>query len=127
MLVGIALVLGATLPLSCNDNSGCGDGLKEPQEECDGIEVGGATCTSLGYYEGSLSCKTDCTFDLTECAAAGRCGDGIINKSKEQCDQDNLGKATCESLGLAFGSLTCTEGCRLDASACCGDGRVGGE
>jgi hypothetical protein len=42
------------------------------------------------------------------------CGDGVIDDASEQCDGSDLGGATCESLGLGSGSLTCSkQGCRI--------------
>jgi hypothetical protein len=38
------------------------------------------------------------------------CGDGQI-QAPEECDGDNLGGATCESIGLGPGELACTSGC----------------
>ena len=40
--------------------SECGNGVLEPGESCDGAELGGATCQSRGYDEGTLTCSTDC-------------------------------------------------------------------
>src|SRR5512140_3752981 len=34
--------------------SGCGDGRLDPSEECEGADLGGATCATLGYYRGTL-------------------------------------------------------------------------
>jgi len=45
------------------------------------------------------------------------CGDGIIDPD-EECDSDNLGGATCESLTGATGVLLCSIACLYDLSAC---------
>jgi hypothetical protein len=34
----------------------CGNGVIDSEEDCDGTEFGGESCTSLGYDSGSLSC-----------------------------------------------------------------------
>lgn len=51
------------------------------------------------------------------------CGNGIL-EAGEECDGSVLGGATCESLGLGGGSLSCSDACRLDVSDCslCGNG-----
>jgi hypothetical protein len=60
----------------------------------------------------------------------GSCGDGAISAG-EQCDGAALGGATCGTLGLSGGPLSCTLDCRYDLSQChstCGNGvREGGE
>lgn len=49
----------------------CGNGIIESGEKCDGTSLGGATCESvLGPgYTGTLSCKSDCTFETSGCEA----------------------------------------------------------
>lgn len=44
-------------PATCNNN----DNL-DPGEQCDGDKLGGASCATLGYLAGSLSCSDRCTF-----------------------------------------------------------------
>jgi alpha-tubulin suppressor-like RCC1 family protein len=56
------------------------------------------------------------------------CGDGTIDVG-EQCDTANLGGFTCERVGYHQGTLTCTDTCQFEASACggsCGDGYING-
>jgi hypothetical protein len=55
---------------------------------------------------------------ITGPAGVPGCGDGVINLVGEQCDGSDLGTTTCESLGYGSGSLSCTAGCRIDASGC---------
>ena len=45
----------------------CGDGIIEGAEECEGLDLNGATCASIGYLEGDLSCHSSCDFETTEC------------------------------------------------------------
>lgn len=47
---------------------GCGDALIQSGEECDGANIGGATCESVGFDEGVLSCSSVCTFITSSCA-----------------------------------------------------------
>ncbi|HKY41280.1 MAG TPA: hypothetical protein VJN18_35350 [Polyangiaceae bacterium] len=44
----------------------CGNGYVDEGEECDGGELGGATCGSLTYAGGRLSCQY-CAYDTSEC------------------------------------------------------------
>jgi hypothetical protein len=48
----------------------CGNNKKETGEQCDGNDLGGATCQSLGYSGGTLSCRPDCTFNTSGCYTA---------------------------------------------------------
>jgi hypothetical protein len=111
----------------------CGDGAANGQEACDGADLGGATCASLGLGSGDLRCQTDCKFDLSGCQSAGPvCGDGA-RQPPEVCDGPDLGGLTaCASLGLGAGALSCTAACTINTSGCegagptCGDGLAEG-
>ncbi len=48
----------------------CGDGFIDAGEQCDGSNLGGQTCTDLGYTQGTLACTTSCTYDESGCQAA---------------------------------------------------------
>jgi hypothetical protein len=101
----------------------CGDDLAEGNESCDGTDLGGETCASLGFLSGPLACTAGCGFDLAGCTANPPpvdCGNGTID-SGEECDFGNLGGETCTSqLGTeALGTLACTPGtCLFDTSGC---------
>ncbi len=46
----------------------CGNGEVEPGEDCDGTDLGGASCTSLELGVGELACNPDdCMFDYADC------------------------------------------------------------
>jgi hypothetical protein len=47
----------------------CGNGIIEPEygEQCDGTDLGGATCSSLREGPGRLRCGPACFFDVTMC------------------------------------------------------------
>lgn len=48
--------------------AGCGDSIVNASgETCDGSDLAGETCVSLGFTSGSLSCS-GCAFDLSGCA-----------------------------------------------------------
>lgn len=47
----------------------CGNGMIDHGEDCDGAELGGKTCATLGqgFDGGMLSCKADCKLDTSAC------------------------------------------------------------
>ncbi len=104
--------------------AGCGDSVAEGTEECDGADLGGQSCTSLGYAGGELRCNADCTLDKTGCEEMP-CGNGRID-TDEECDGADLGGASCASRGFVGGTLGCTGDCTFDVSDCdaCGNGVV---
>ncbi|MCS6926816.1 MAG: YncE family protein, partial [Candidatus Binatia bacterium] len=50
----------------------CGNGNIEANEECDGLTLGGETCTSLGFSGGTLRCSATCEFDTSQCTGGPR-------------------------------------------------------
>jgi len=54
----------------------CGNGIKEGGEQCDGSDLGGATCQSLGYSGGTLSCTSFCNFNISGCTSGSGGGGG---------------------------------------------------
>ena len=134
MSIGIRvlpILLSLSLASACEVDTPkprCGDGRAQAGEECDGADVLGRTCISSGFYGGELACNDECQLVYTGCAAAGSCGDEVIQDAfAELCDGTTLGGATCESLGHAGGELACASDCTFDISGCavCGDGAVG--
>lgn len=91
----------------------CGDGSISQGEVCDGENLGGATCTSLGFAKGKLSCA-QCHYETRLCTF---CGNGEVN-GNEQCDGVEFGDRTCETLGFTGGTLTCSEKCVLSTATC---------
>jgi len=45
----------------------CGDGVLNGVEQCEGADLGGETCMSLGYFTGDLACTDTCTLDQAAC------------------------------------------------------------
>jgi hypothetical protein len=45
----------------------CGDGNIDPGEDCDVGDLGGATCASEGFFNGTLLCGAGCQYDTTQC------------------------------------------------------------
>lgn len=48
----------------------CGDGLIEGGEDCEGTDLNGQSCPTLGYLKGTLSCDIACSFDTTDCSGS---------------------------------------------------------
>jgi hypothetical protein len=51
----------------CMQAPNCGNGLLNPGEACDGNNLNGQTCQSLGYDGGTLACTPGCLLDTTGC------------------------------------------------------------
>ena len=101
--------------------SNCGNGAIDSGELCDGSNVGGVTCSSLGFADGQVLCSADCSsFDTSNCTAGGTCGNGS-REPTEVCDATDLAGQTCVSQGYAFGGeLACNNQCNaFDESGCC--------
>jgi surface antigen len=58
----------------------CGNGNIDPGEQCDGSNLGGATCENQGYGTGVLAC-TACTFDASECVDLPNCSYSVSPES----------------------------------------------
>jgi hypothetical protein len=129
---------------------GCGNGKIEPQldEECDGTNFGGQSCTSFGldnnWLGGTLRCipsgePNACHFDTGNCdKGGGYCGDNNIDHyvidnipNWEQCDGNNPSTrdwgyiTNCSDFGYEGGILTCNPNtasrqdmCKFNTSQC---------
>jgi len=106
----------------------CGDDTLQGDEDCDGADLGDATCPLLGFDDGVLACDPQCHLITDACST---CGDGDIALT-EACDGNQFGGETCVSLGFGGGVLSCADDCSaLDTSGCqalpsCGDGEQNG-
>lgn len=51
------------------EGGGCGNGVRDGDEECDADDLGGATCPDAdpAYTGGTLVCGASCTFDASGC------------------------------------------------------------
>jgi len=45
----------------------CGDNIVSGAELCDGVDLNGQSCASLGFSSGTLACGPGCTFDTSGC------------------------------------------------------------
>ncbi len=99
----------------------CGNATIDAGEDCDGADLAAATCESLGFDGGTLSCAADCSFDTSACTdEPAECGNGVVDAG-EACDGADLGDATCETQGFDGGTLGCAADCTFDTSACEGE------
>ena len=116
----------AFLAVACGGNTSsggpavCGNDVLEAGEECEVGALGGASCASLGLEDGDLDCRSDCTFDVSDCTGSASCGDAV-RQYPEQCDASDLAGASCTDFGFDGGELTCDGSCQLDTAACTGD------
>jgi hypothetical protein len=82
---GSAVANNATLPLACRTLRLCGNGVVDANEACDGLDLAGQTCRSLGFdgdcraksssgacVASGLSCDRNCSFDPSGCTSSGR-------------------------------------------------------
>jgi len=91
----------------------CGDGLLDIAEDCDdGDNDALDGCNDRCRVEAGWTCTTD---SPAVCTAI--CGDGEI-LGEEQCEGLLFNGATCESLGLAPGPLSCDRSCQIDTAGC---------
>lgn len=125
LLLPFALVLAAIA--ACSDDAAgaaCGNGTLDTSEECEGFELRGATCDSLGFGVGALRCSAQCKLDTTAC---GVCGDGVLQMG-EACDGTNLNGATCATLlgPGTEGTVSCSTDCRSLLTETCRGGKPAG-
>jgi hypothetical protein len=85
---------------ACAAGPVCGNGLQEAGEDCDGSDLDGESCQSLGYESGVLLCNPDCTLDDAGCSCSDADGDGIDNCLDNCIDSYNPGQADQDSDGM---------------------------
>ena len=105
--------------LCTSPNLSCGDNERDIGETCDGADLAGQSCETLGFNGGQLACQADCSgFDVTGCTADNSfCGNGTV-ENEEQCDGNNMNGATCTTLGYESGTLACYLNCQYDTTNC---------
>jgi len=61
---------GLTAAPEASMDAPCGDDVLRPasSEQCDGRDLGGATCASTGHGTGTLACSSTCGFDFGGCS-----------------------------------------------------------
>jgi hypothetical protein len=65
--------------LATGDLATCGDNtINVAGEQCNGTDLGGESCVSLGFDSGTLGCTTGCTLDTSGCACPSPTGDAAV-------------------------------------------------
>jgi hypothetical protein len=118
-ICGDAVCDASETAAACAEDCGCGNGVVNPGEACDGADLAGASCESEVQGTGTLACNADCSFDLTGCDASA-CGNGVAEPG-EACDGADLAGATCSTVGFSAGELGCDAGCNHEVASCCND------
>lgn len=81
----------------------CGDGVINGSDKCDGKQLGGKTCASLGLGGGTLTCTGKCAFDLSGCTWA------VVVSGAEQPSYSAIGVDSSGHVrfgGMFIGSVT---------------------
>lgn len=101
---------------------GCGDGAVVHGEQCDGADLNGETCASLGFPAGgALGCYPNCGFDTSACPPAATCGNLNLDGG-EACERAVRREITCVSRGFSANQpLTCDANCGINSSQCPGN------
>ena len=65
-------VVGGDLQVSVTRSQYCGNGVRDEAfaEDCDGADLAGESCASIGRSGGTLGCAPSCSFDTSLCGAA---------------------------------------------------------
>ncbi len=100
-----------------NCNPKCGNGVREGSEQCDGLQLGSATCVSLlgsGYTSGSLTCTSGCIYNVSNCCSP-ESNTQFCSRLTRQCGSvtanDNCGNSrTVSSCGTCQSGYTCSNG-----------------
>lgn len=103
----------------------CGDGKRNGPEACEGGDLGGATCQSLGFSGGTLTCSASCTHNTAGCQQIV-CGNGQCQQGEDSCncpgdcpdDPNSCSPCQCGGDG---GNCYCDDSCLIFLD-CCGNG-----
>ena len=92
--------LGSPMTQACTL---CGNGTIDSGEQCDGANLGGGSCTSLGYTGGgTLSCSASCQYNTSQCVQI-TLTNGLIAYWKLD---DGSGTNAVDSMGFSNGTLS---------------------
>lgn len=71
VVVPLRLIFAESSDVSINALvPGCGDGIIENNEQCDGSDLVNKTCLDLGYTSGILTCSSTCEYSTISCVTA---------------------------------------------------------
>lgn len=77
----------------------CGDGKLDGTEICDGKELGGATCKSLGFSGGELGCTATCVLDPSGCETGQMVAINELESTDDQIELYNAGAVMVDISG----------------------------
>jgi cysteine-rich repeat protein len=78
------------------EESTCGNGQREPGEQCDGKDFAGLTCERAGFLSGKLGCSSDCRLDTSDCSGSEICDNLRDDDGDRQIDcEDHDCLAAC--------------------------------
>ncbi len=123
-----AVACGDTCMFDTSDCSDaiCGnDNFEEGFEPCDGDLFGTATCRTLGFYDGEISCPDDCSAIDDSACIENVCGNETV-EGPEFCDGTGSVLVACSELdnpegegNFAGGVLGCASDCLdYDTAGC---------
>ena len=100
---------------------------REQRHPCDMMSSVTRFVADAGLCDG-FTCGGHCgdgrrAWSLCESTVAGGCGQPLVHSERcteqlEECDKDQLGSATCESLGFRGGRLACRDDCTFELGGC---------
>ncbi|MFH2008687.1 MAG: hypothetical protein ABI333_19020 [bacterium] len=100
--------------------TGCGNGVVDGDEECDGSDFGGEWCETWNtqFVGGDLTCLPNCVIDTAHCTLP-ECGNNLA-EGTEECDGYDMGdSADCAQQGFLGGHVLCdNDTCTYDLSGC---------
>ncbi len=107
---------GATTSSTSTGGIGCGDGIKEPGEQCDQTDFGTLSCTSFNFTNpAGLICTAGCKVNFGLCKPT--C-DGQKVEPGELCDGALLNGHDCTDVGFSNPVGTKCVNCQIDTTGC---------
>ncbi|PKN44231.1 MAG: hypothetical protein CVU59_12180 [Deltaproteobacteria bacterium HGW-Deltaproteobacteria-17] len=109
---------------NCVGDPTCGDNIRQGTEMCDGEDLGGSSCGTMGFPFGTLRCAADCSFDTSDCRNADcskenfeACNTTLPN----QCCPNNGHPSECvdTQTGTGLCMQQCTQGMECSWSMDC--------
>lgn len=88
----------------------CGDGIRGDDEECDGMDLGDASCATIpGFVAGTLACADTCVFDVSACEADPAAGIVRLNELTSEDIDEGLYAGASDALELYNGGMAAAD------------------